>query len=195
MRDAWLRVARKLQWKELHFNCVRLILSSDNLDVHVRECGINSEDAEQRFAALEDQHNRMIRYLEKDLLRLQLTEQHYLYNGDDQRAFTTFLHALRFRGKSRSQVAKANERADYLAKSIYGEWLTNHIAGGETLHHALMSCKLRSDPSPGFVRACDLLLEAARTSDPGKLFGTKVPERVSGIFKLDRRFDAAGRVR
>lgn len=135
-----------------------------------------------------------MRKLEKDLLRLQLTEQHYLFDSHDCRAFTTFLHALCFRS-NRSAVSKANERADYLAKSIYGEWLTTHLAGGETLYSALHSLKTRSDPAPGFVRACDLLLEAAKKPDPSKIFGAKVPEHISSIFKLNWSFDAVGRVR
>lgn len=108
----WLRIAIKLESKELYFNCMRLILSRSDFDVHIREFDMTLQEAQENHAALQAHLDPIVRKLEKDLLRLRLTEQHFRYDGDDVRALTTFFHALRFRSSSRSQVTKANERAD-----------------------------------------------------------------------------------
>ena len=134
-----------------------------------------------------------IHKLEKDLLRLQLTTQVWHYHRVDEVASTTFFQMLKYRASGRSDHAKLNERADFIAQAIFGEWLIKHISAGEDLF-TNCSYALRASISNGLNQACADLAEARTAKDATKIFGYKVTTRLSSMFKLNGRA-AEARVR
>lgn len=128
------------------------------------------------------------------ILRLSLTTQSYHFGGSPVYALTSFLHALSWRSATRSRATKACERFDYLATTIYSEWVIKHIAGGERLY-TNAQLKTRSAQLPGLRYVISKLMDAATWDCPANLVGRATPERYASIFNLGCRYDPAGRIR
>ena len=186
--EAWHAFAIQLQWRKLYFDTKRHILAGRWRDL-TEACqilGMTREELKDTAEACAVSLAPKVNKLERDLLRLQLTTQVWHCNRVDEVASTSFFQMLKHRASDRSDHAKLNERADFIAQAIFGEWLIKHISAGEDLF-TNCSYALRASISNGLNQACADLAEARTAKDATKIFGYKVTTRLSSMFKLNGR--------
>lgn len=150
----------------------------------------------ERFQPDLDALDFKLHQLELDLLALQLHKFSYSYDRRKCVARTHFLNFISVNGSmrpGRSANAKAWERYEFLARSLWGQWVTHQLAGGQVYLNAMG--KVRADPTGPFNFTCRKIVEAAASDDPSQLLGYKCASRLSSIFSLGFQFQAEKRVK
>ncbi|KAI7366179.1 hypothetical protein KC354_g4333 [Hortaea werneckii] len=150
----------------------------------------------ERFQPDLDALDFKLHKLEHDLLALQLHSYFYSYDRRKYVArthFLNFIHVKRSMRPDRSANAKAWERYEFLARSLWGQWLTQQLAG----EHVYLNTtgKIRANPTGPFNVTCRKIVEAAAWEDPSRLLGYKCASRLSSIFSLGFQFQAEKRVK
>ena len=134
--------------------------------------------------------------LEHDLLALQLHSFSYSYDRRKCVARTHFLNFISVKGSmyfDRTANAKAWERYEFLARSLWGQWVTQQLAGEQVYLNT--TGKIRANPTGPFNVMCRKIVEAAESEDPSALLGYKCASRLSSIFSLGFQFQAERRVK
>lgn len=158
------------------------------------EFNMSREDADAKFKPLLDVSGCKIQSLRNALLRLGLTQQRFMFSDQPVTTYTSLLHALGFRKTDRNAVTRACERFDYLATSIFNEWMVKHVAVGDRLYINAQG-KVRAADLPGLGHVFAKLSDAGTWDCPANMFGRYKPERCVNMFKLERRFNPADRIR
>ena len=187
--ESFILLAEKLRCPKLYFDAFRhLIVRSQRHPQWWTEVGealsISADEALQSFKPKLAEQARTVQDLEDRLRALVLTEHNYYYSGPCK-APTTFLNVLSLKKKDRSDYAKARERQDFMARRIYGQWLTQQLFGSHIYESGRGQ---RPADLAGLNSACWQICEAAKSDDPSKLFGFKVASRMSSMFDLGRKF-------
>lgn len=126
--------------------------------------------------------------LERNLHRLQLQPYHYRFSCERATAHTTFLNFLSRQGKrhpQRTNNAHLWERSEFLARSLWGQWLVQQLHG-EYVYTRAPSGRDRSKQAGPFNVICRKIVEASGSQNPSQLVGYKPVERISSIFQLGR---------
>ncbi|KAF2764575.1 hypothetical protein EJ03DRAFT_357989 [Teratosphaeria nubilosa] len=158
-----LHLAIKLRHEKLYFDALRHIITSykpgDGIAPHL--LGLTEDEFEVGYGQdIKYIQDNIISKLERDLQKLALRKADIDLPVYTHTICTTFLNMLSFKRKDRPGTAKALERYDYIARTTYGQYITQHLFGQ---------------------------LEAAANSDePSKIFGAKAVCRISSIFRLGR---------
>ncbi|KAI7407077.1 hypothetical protein KC328_g683, partial [Hortaea werneckii] len=150
----------------------------------------------ERFKPDLDALDYKLHKLEHDLLKLQLHIFYYTYDRQKYLAHTHFLNFIRVKSSlhpDRSASAKAWERYEFLAHSLWGQWITQQLAGEKVYVNA--SGKIRAYSKDPFNVTCRRILEAAASENPSELLGYKCASRLSSIFSLGFHFQAERRVK
>lgn len=124
--------------------------------------------------------------LEGQLLKLMLSNSSATWNGHRYTVFTTFLNMLSFKWPGRNESAKTNERAELLARTIFGQWLLQQLYGARVYRDG--SNKQRSALVGSLASAVQKLEQAFSSGDPSALFGFRAASRYASIFKLPWHF-------
>ncbi|GAB1739791.1 hypothetical protein NU219Hw_g4727t1 [Hortaea werneckii] len=158
--------------------------------------GMTPAEYAERFQSDLDALDSTLYKLEHDLLQLQLHSFYYTYDRTKYSAYTHFLNLVRVNGSmrpDRSANAKAWERYEFLARSLWGQWLTQQLAGEHVFLNTMG--KIRASPTGPFNVTCRKIVEAAAMEDPSRLLGYKCASRLSSIFSLGFQFQAEKRVK
>ncbi|KAI7344996.1 hypothetical protein KC320_g8558 [Hortaea werneckii] len=158
--------------------------------------GMTSAQYAERFQPDLDALDFKLHQLEHGLLGLQLHEFTYIYARRRYSARTHFLNFIRVKGSmrpDRSASAKAWERYEFLARSLWGQWITQQLAGEKVYLNA--TGKVRADPTGYFNITCRKIVEAAASENPSDLLGYKCASRLSSIFSPGFQFQAERRVK
>lgn len=196
----YARLGAKFRDSKLYYDALRHLVAHchDDESWHydsawddvAKEMGITVEQAKDVYRPRILELDRTVHRLEHKLLQLQLTSHWTLFSGDQLRIRTTFLGSMSFKWKDRRESSKANERADYLACGLWGQWLANKLTG-----ERLSESTKGGQPAGPFNWACAKLVEAARSEKVRrKLFDYKAPARICSIFKLGHRYAPEQRV-
>ncbi|KAI7157993.1 hypothetical protein KC349_g5154 [Hortaea werneckii] len=158
--------------------------------------GMTPAEYAERFQPDLDALDFKLHKLEHDLLGLQLHRFFYSYDRRKYVARTHFLNFIRVKGSmrpNRSANAKAWERYEFLARSLWGQWVTQQLAGEQVYLNAMG--KVRADPTGPLNVTCRKIVEAAASQDPSRLLGYKCASRLSSIFSLGFQFQTEKRVK
>lgn len=158
--------------------------------------GMTPAEYAERFQPDLDALDFKLHKLEHDLLGLQLHELTYIYARRRYPARTHFLNFIRVKSSmrpDRSANAKAWERYEFLARSLWGQWVTQQLAGEKVYLNA--RGKVRAHVTDPFNVTCRKILEAAASENPSELLGYKCASRLSSIFSLGFQFQAERRVK
>ncbi|KAI6855993.1 hypothetical protein KC338_g8638 [Hortaea werneckii] len=158
--------------------------------------GMTPVEYAERFQPDLDALDFKLHKLEHDLLGLQLHRFSYSYDRCRHMARTHFLNFIRVKSSmrpDRSANAKAWERYEFLARSLWGQWITQQLAGEKVYLNA--TGKVRADPTGYFNITCRKIVEAAASENPSNLLGYKCASRLSSIFSLGFQFQAERRVK
>ena len=188
--DSYAKLAAKLHDRKMCFDALRHLLASGhnfNLEVAAELLNMTLENLKAHFDPILAKQRDVINKLRDDLHRLQLNTYGIRVDGEPHTVFTTFLNAIQFKLKDRSDYAKARERSSFIACSIYGRWFAQQLVGARVYE----SWNKEKHGATGlFNIACIKLLDAAGSDAPSKLFGYKAPERFGSIFKLGRGYNS-----
>ncbi|KAI7028413.1 hypothetical protein KC318_g24 [Hortaea werneckii] len=106
--------------------------------------------------------------LERNLHQLQLQPYHYRFSCERSTARTTFLSFLSRqakRHKHRTANAHLWERSEFLARSLWGQWLVQQLHG-DYVYTGAASGKDRSNRAGPFNVVCRKIVEASESKDP-----------------------------
>ncbi|KAK5112891.1 hypothetical protein LTR85_011118 [Meristemomyces frigidus] len=183
----YMRLGIKLRSPVLYFDAYRHLVATywhggACEELIARELDISVDEVHDRFGPMIAQLKNTCQTLEHALLRLQLTEHRVIYSCAPVVVHTSFLNALRFMLKDRSEYVKARERFDYIARSVYGQWLVQQLYG-EYIYSSTWG-KDKGARAGGFNLGCYKIVHAAVSDSPSELFGFKAAGRMSSIFRL-----------
>ncbi|KAI7264320.1 hypothetical protein KC345_g8851 [Hortaea werneckii] len=158
--------------------------------------GMTADEYADRFQSRLGELDLLLHELEYNLLSLQLHTYQYPYDRFLHRAGTSFLNLLSVKGRAfpkRPADVKAAERYDFLARSLWGQWLVQQLAG------QVVYCTARGDgraePAGPFNTTCRRNVEAAASDDPSRVIGYKCASRLSSIFRLGFQYQAERQVK
>ncbi|KAI7205550.1 hypothetical protein KC316_g188 [Hortaea werneckii] len=157
---------------------------------------MTSAEYAERFQPDLDALDFKLHKLEHDLLALQLHSFSYSYDRRKCVARTHFLNFIRVKSSmrpDRSANAKAWEHYEFLARSLWGQWLTQQLTGEQVYLNTMG--KVRANPTGPFNVTCRKIVEAAATEDPSRLLKYKCASRLSSLFSLGFQFQAERRVK
>ncbi|KAI7490884.1 hypothetical protein KC351_g350 [Hortaea werneckii] len=126
--------------------------------------------------------------LERNPHKLQLQPYHYRFSCERATAQTTFLNFLTrqaMRHPHRTDNAHLWERSEFLARSLWGQWIVQQLHGSY-IYTGGRSGRDRSARAGPFNVVCRKIVEASKSKDPSRLVGYKPAERISSIFQLGR---------
>lgn len=204
----YLQLALKLQSTKLYCDALRHLIVQNRSDertpewatCNYKERSLNPDRApwtilnmtqEEYTAKLQPSLNKLdavIGRLERNLHQLQLQPYHYRFSCERATAQTTFLNFLSRQAKRhphRSDNAHLWERSEFLARSLWGQWLVQQLHG-DYVYTGGGSGKDRSRQAGPFNVICREIVEASESKDPSRLVGYYPAERISSIFQLGR---------
>ena len=193
----FVALGKKLRSPVLYFESLRFLISQCKKEKDWDEIGdvlgVTNEEAQSRFKQyVQEQHATMAK-VQDDLVRLQLTDCFIVRDRERKDIATTFWNSLIVKKKNRSDYAKARERYNFIARSSYGQWLTQQLIGEEA---CLSTRRAQWATSLGGLE-CVLrnLSAAALWKSPAKIFGHRVVPKMSSMFKLGKKYDSEKYVR
>ncbi|KAI6856000.1 hypothetical protein KC338_g8637 [Hortaea werneckii] len=204
----YLQLALKLQSTKLYCDALRHLIVQNRFDERTPEwatcnykerslnpdrapwtiLNMTQEEYSAKFQPSLNELDAVIGRLERNLHQLQLQPYHYRFSCERATARTTFLNFLTRQAKRhphRSDNAHLWERSEFLARSLWGQWLVQQLHG-EYVYTGGGSGKDRSKRAGPFNVICRKIVEASESKDPSRLVGYKPAERISSIFQLAR---------
>ncbi|KAI7264317.1 hypothetical protein KC345_g8852 [Hortaea werneckii] len=204
----WVQFPMKLQSTKLNCDALRHLIVQNRSDERTPEwatcnykerpfntdrvpwtiLNMSQEEYTARYQPSLNKLDAVIGRLERDLHQLQLQPYHYRFSCERAIARTTFLNFLTRQAKRhphRSDNAHVWERSEFLARSLWGQWLVQQLHG-EYVYTGGGSGRDRSKQAGPFNVICRKIVEASESKDPGQLIGYKPAERISSIFQLGK---------
>ncbi|KAI7211456.1 hypothetical protein KC333_g7669 [Hortaea werneckii] len=204
----WVQFATKLQSTKLYYDALRHLISQNRLDERTPEwatckyterpfdpdrapwttLNMSREEYTAKFQPALNKLDAVLGGLERNLHRLQLQPYHYRFSCERATARTTFLNFLSRQGKrhpQRTDNAHLWERSEFLARSLWGQWLVQQLHG-ELVYTGAPSGRDRSKQAGPFNVICRKIVEASGSQSPSQLVGYKPAERISSIFQLGK---------
>ena len=204
----YVQFATKLQNTKLYCEALRHLIVQDRSDERTPEwatcnyterpfdpdrapwtiLNMSQEAHTTKFQPALNKLDAVLGALERSLHRLQLQPYHYRFSCERATAHTTFLNFLSRQGKRRSQrTANAHlwERSEFLARSLWGQWLVQQLHG-DYVYTGAPSGRDRSKGAGPFNVICRKIVEASKSKNPSALVGYRPAERISSIFQLGR---------
>ncbi|KAI6817896.1 hypothetical protein KC340_g17532 [Hortaea werneckii] len=157
--------------------------------------GMTPDEYSKRFQPRLDELDPTLRLLEIQLLQLQLHTYEYWYDRFRKRASTSLLDLLSANERTfphHTADLKAAERYDFLARSLWGQWLVQQLAGQKV--YATGMGNGRAEPGGPFNTTCRKIVEAAASEDPSSIIGYKCASRLSSLFRLGSEYQPERRV-
>ncbi|GAB1733594.1 hypothetical protein NU195Hw_g1519t1 [Hortaea werneckii] len=204
----WVQFAMKLQSSKLYCDALRHLVVQNRQDERTPDwatcnykqwsfkpdrapwiiLNMTQEEYTSKFQSALNKLDAVIGRLERKLHQLQLQPYHYRFSCERATARTTSLNFLTRQAKRhphRSDNAHLWERSEFLARSLWGQWLVQQLHG-EYVYTGGGSGKDRSKRAGPFNVICRKIVEASNSEDPSRLVGYKPAERISSIFQLGR---------
>jgi len=218
--EYFITMATQLEWKELYFDIKRHLLAGDNSigscrrDTHqslpAQALGLTNSEYLDCKAVHRRRLARVVRKLERDLLRLQLTTVRWYNDGqvdddhveDERHSYvrrdmascvpktglvpTTFLHAFQLQAPGPGDHIKRKETVEYVARSIFGDWLTNHIVGGYDLE--IWRASVAAHDAVSFRAMCNQIRISSAEKQPSSMFTDEDLERLCAVFHFEQNY-------
>ncbi|KAI6816105.1 hypothetical protein KC332_g7997 [Hortaea werneckii] len=204
----WIQFAMKLQSTKIYCDAVQHYIVQNRSDERTPEwatCNYTERPSDRYEAPwyflnmMQEEYTEKIQpalnkldavlgRLERNLHQLQLQPYHYRFSCERATARTTFLNFLTRQAKRhphRSDNAHLWERCEFLARSLWGQWLVQQLHG-EHVYTGGGSGKDRSKRAGPLNVICRKIVETSKSKDPSRLVGYKPAERISSIFQLGR---------
>ncbi|KAI7341474.1 hypothetical protein KC315_g91 [Hortaea werneckii] len=205
----WVKFAMKLRSTKLYCDALRHLIVQNRSDERTPEwatcnykerpfhtdrlvpwsiLGMSQGEYTAKFQPSLNKLDAVLGGLERNLHQLQLQPYHYRFSREGTTARTTFLNFLTRQAKRhphRTDNAHLWERSEFLARSLWGQWLVQQLHG----HHVYTGSpfgKDRSKRAGPFNVICRKIVEASESKDPSRLVGYKPAERIASIFQLGR---------
>ncbi|KAI7370713.1 hypothetical protein KC354_g1068 [Hortaea werneckii] len=205
----WVKFAMKLRSTKLYCDALRHLIVQNRSDERTPEwatcnykerpfhtdrlvpwsiLGMSQGEYTAKFQPSLNKLDAVLGGLERNLHQLQLQPYHYRFSREGTTARTTFLNFLTRQAKRhphRTDNAHLWERSEFLARSLWGQWLVQQLHG----HHVYTgspSGKDRSKRAGPFNVICRKIVEASESKYPSRLVGYKPAERIASIFQLGR---------
>ncbi|KAK3723741.1 hypothetical protein LTR37_001622 [Vermiconidia calcicola] len=194
----YFALAKKLRCDKLYFDAFRHLIAETNGGYEYgvfhpsfwklsNALEIEQEEAKAHFLPGLESLEATVKDLQKTLLKFQLSETSYHYSRADVPVLTSFLNMLSFQKKKRSDRAKCDERSQFLARSIFTEWLIQQLHG--QIMFVNKNGDKRSKLPGGFAWSLQKLELAANSEDPTTLFGHNVASHYASVFGLGKLHD------
>ena len=187
----FIALAKRLRSVKLYFDALRHLIASGEWKEVSEIFHVSEEEMIDCSYPIIEEQGAIIDKLRIDLTAVNLTEFRTRYQGGSYTIRITFFNAIAEKLRVRSEYAKARERFNFMARSIYIQWLNQKLYG-ERVEHAFG--KDKPCDAGGFNSACVWLLQAAQSNNPSKVFRYKTGARISSIFKLGRKYDSEKRI-
>jgi hypothetical protein len=180
----------KLRWKEVYIDSLRHVLARGGIpEEMVMTSGsgpsgvldLSYDNLYEHSGKLKDEQAPAIFQLHKDLHKLQLHKSFWKRSTTKYPVYITFFNMLTDAWTRRSANRKSQDRAEFLACAIYGQWLTEQEVG----EYEWSFGRRKSKPSGPLSVGILALEEAAASDDPAALFGNDIPDRLISIFSLE----------
>lgn len=154
-----LKLAKKLQLDDLFYDSARHLIchagsgnlggrsagsTSDAWHATAQLLGMKEDDTRAMFLPQLEKLPKKIRKLEGELLKLCLHTTNYFY-CERRTATSQFLDALRFRKPDRSEGKRADERAEYLARSHFNQVLVQRLHGEPARFNSVDNVRPKND--------------------------------------------------
>lgn len=183
----YLQMATKLRCKNIYFDALRHMIGNSDNDNNVVELmeafGKSEEEVMDFISPLLAEQASSVSNLRCGLRRLQLFhERAAAWGGGTNKGVTTFVNMLEF-SYDRSDKAKADENAQFYARSIFGQWLAQHEVGDRVYYTAT---KRRMAPAGPLDYGVMRVEKYALYRDPTRLFGVKVVDQIIDRFGLSK---------
>jgi hypothetical protein len=188
--NLWLKLSIKLRWSEVYFDALRHVLSRIGIEsVHDPRVRAAAETLEVEPSLLIEWSKNVlltqsatILRLNHGLQRLQLGDSYEEYNKQKKTVRgVTFLNLLRNAWPGRSSKQKSMEKAEFIARATYGQWLAEQNGG----KHIYVSARRKYGMSGPLSVTLARLEKAAASGNPPALFGSNVPQNLAAIFFRD----------
>lgn len=157
--------------------------------------GMTPHEYSKRFQSRLDELDSTLRLLELQLLQLQLHTHDYWYDRFRKHASTILdlLSANERHFPHRTVDQKTGERYFFLARSLWGQWLVQQLAGQKV--YSTGRGQDRAEPAGPFNTTCRKIVEAAASEDPSSVIGYKCASRLSSLFRLGSEHQPERRVK
>ncbi|GAB1739790.1 hypothetical protein NU219Hw_g4726t1 [Hortaea werneckii] len=204
----WVEIAMKLQSTKLYCDALRHLIVQNRWDGRTEDwatcnyterrfdpdrapwiiLNMTQEEYTAKFQPSLNKLDAVLGRLERNLHLLQLQPYHYRFSCERATAKTTFLNFLSRQAKRhphRTDNAHLWERSEFLARSLWGQWLVQQLHGGH-VYTGASSGTDRSNRAGPFNVMCRKIVEASKSENPSALVGYKPAERIASIFQLGR---------
>ncbi|KJX94304.1 hypothetical protein TI39_contig4202g00062 [Zymoseptoria brevis] len=201
----YLTLAAKLHWQDLYFDAVRhqMVRADESSGtVWLREIAegleISDEDmlARQKVAMAEQE--KTVATLSARLRALQLSSSYKTsQNGPHEVAVrTTLTNKNETRTNPLTAAGKASKRAGYIARTIYGEWLSQQEVGELVwIHKQKRFQERRSHQAGPLSRGVAEIQEHSLSADPSLLFGESAVEDALDLLGVDSSAESIAAVK
>ncbi|SMR58109.1 unnamed protein product [Zymoseptoria tritici ST99CH_3D1] len=193
--DMYFTLGTKLRWPDLYFDAVRhQMVRADKSGgtVWLREIAedleISDEDMLARQEAAMAEQEKTVANLSARLRALQLSSSYKIStNGRNEIAVrTTLANKNETQTVSLTPAGKAFGRAEYIARTIYGEWLSQQEAGELVwIQKHKRFQERRSRQAGPLSRGVAQIQEHSQSHDPSLLFGKNAVEDALDLLGVD----------
>ncbi|SMY26542.1 unnamed protein product [Zymoseptoria tritici ST99CH_1A5] len=203
--DMYFTLGTKLRWPDLYFDAVRhQMVRADKSGgtVWLREIAedleISDEDMLARQEAAMAEQEKTVANLSARLRALQLSSSYKIStNGRNEIAVrTTLANKNETQTVSLTPAGKAFGRAEYIARTIYGEWLSQQEAGELVwIQKHKRFQERRSRQAGPLSRGVAQIQEHSQSHDPSLLFGKNAVEDALDLLGVDSSAESIAAVK